>query len=292
MTLALLCSGQGGQHRAMFTLTGAAPEAAHVFEAAADVLGQDPRRFVQTADDAALFANRAGQILCCTQALAARAILTVEPHLVAGYSVGELAAWGCAGAIDPPDLLRLAARRAELMDAVSPAGSGLAGVVGIARAPLEDLLADGVSIAIVNGPDSFVVGGAGTGFARCLETTAARARVVRLRVAVASHTPWLADAASAFLDALRGTVVRKPTARLICGVDGGIVRQVEPGLGRLAAGIANTIDWSACLTSCREAGADRFLELGPGTALARMAGGRAVEEFRTATGLNAWAAKS
>jgi [acyl-carrier-protein] S-malonyltransferase len=51
-----------------------------------------------------LYANQTAQLLCCTQALAAWAALDLGARLVpakqiivAGYSIGELAAWGCAG---------------------------------------------------------------------------------------------------------------------------------------------------------------------------------------------------
>ena len=43
MTLALLLSGQGNQHPAMFALTADAPAAADVFAAATRALGRDPR---------------------------------------------------------------------------------------------------------------------------------------------------------------------------------------------------------------------------------------------------------
>ena len=53
--VAILCSGQGGQHPAMFNLVANCPEAEPVFAAAAAVLGQDPRRFVKEATPADLF---------------------------------------------------------------------------------------------------------------------------------------------------------------------------------------------------------------------------------------------
>jgi [acyl-carrier-protein] S-malonyltransferase len=69
--VAILCSGQGGQHPGMFDLFTDCPACEPVFVAASEQLGQDPRRFVCDAGPADLFADRAGQILCCTKALAA-----------------------------------------------------------------------------------------------------------------------------------------------------------------------------------------------------------------------------
>src|SRR3954470_18091096 len=96
--IAILCSGQGTQHARMFDLVAQAPETQGVLEAARAVLeGKDPRQFVRDADAATLYSNRVGQILCCTQALAAWAMINrhrAGPVVIAGYSVGELAAWG------------------------------------------------------------------------------------------------------------------------------------------------------------------------------------------------------
>ena len=104
VTLALLCSGQGPQHPAMFALTDV-PEAAALFSHAAALLGgRDPRALVRDADDVTLHGNRVGQILCTLQTVAALAALpdlTRRRRIVAGYSVGEVGAWAVAGADRP-----------------------------------------------------------------------------------------------------------------------------------------------------------------------------------------------
>ena len=61
-------------------------------------------------------------MLCCAQALAAWAVLKPEIHarlVVAGYSVGEVAAWGVAGALDPAAVFDVVVKRAALMDEAS-----------------------------------------------------------------------------------------------------------------------------------------------------------------------------
>jgi len=287
----------------MFDLVASCPEAEPVFIAAAEVLGQDPRRFVREAAPADLFSNRAGQILCCTQALAMLSALGKAwpaRTVIAGYSIGELAAWGCAGAVDGPGILRLAQRRAVAMDAAAPSDGGLAAIVGLRRPTLEPILArHAVCIAIVNDVDSFVVGGRRAGLdAACQEAASRGAKhIVTLPVAVPSHTPLLREATEQFRAVLCAASPRLPGAgyRLLSGIDGDTIYDIETGIDKLARQISTTIDWAACLESCRSAGAVAALELGPGTALSRMASPlfpdghvRAVDEFRTLTGLRSW----
>ncbi|MCJ2139915.1 acyltransferase domain-containing protein [Methylobacterium sp. E-066] len=305
MTLAILLSGQGGQHPGMFDLTADHPAAQVVFSAATPLLGgTDPRDLARSGGDA-LHANRAGQILCCTAALAAwRALGFTGRAIVAGYSIGDLAAWGVAGRIADPDILALAARRAEAMDAASGEGFGLAGIRGLTLDALDALAGrHDCHLAIRNAPDSGVVGGRRDALdALCREAAGAGAqRAVLLPVHTPSHTPLLAEASDAFRTALGAVTLRRPPAgapRLVSGLDGTTIFRPEDGLDKLARQISHTLDWAACLEACREYGADRVLELGPGHALATMARTalpdarvHALEEFRSITGVTDWLAQ-
>lgn len=301
--VAILCSGQGGQHSGMFDLVAEAPEAASVFAAATVELGQDPRRFVREAAPSALFSDRAGQILCCTQALAIWGALgsaRPERAVIAGYSVGELAAWGCAGLFDTATTLRIARQRAEAMDVVAPKDGGLAAILGLTRPLLEPLLVrHGAYLAIVDGADSFVVGGHRPALEEiCHRATAIGARhVVVLQVAVPSHTPLLAEATPRLAQILREASPAKPPLRyrVLTGIDGNTIWDVPDAIEKLANQISHTVDWAACMDSCKAAGAEMALELGPGRALSHMAAGlfpngavRAAEDFRTLSGLQRW----
>lgn len=305
MTLAILCSGQGRQHPGMFALTGKATQAASLFAQATRLLGgRDPREMAATETPDNLHRNRVGQILAAVQALAAMAALRdAMPSrlMVAGYSVGEVAAWGVSGAVNADVILDLVARRAEAMDAASPAGDGLLFVRGLSRTLIDGLCARfGTAVAIVNPGDAFVIGGARAsldalaGEARGLNA----ARVVDVPVEVASHTARLAAASVRFRADLDAVPVRRlPMAgiRLLSGVDGAAVVDARSGLDKLAAQISQTVQWDACLEACVEAGATAFLELGPGPALKEMAAGafpeipaRCLDDFRTIDGGRAW----
>jgi [acyl-carrier-protein] S-malonyltransferase len=298
MTLALLCSGQGRQHRDMFALTGDAPEAAGLFAHAARLLGGcDPRKMVRRDSDEALHVNRTGQILCTLQALAAAAALRdalPDRLVVAGYSVGEVAGWGVAGLFSPTDTLDLVARRAEIMDLVSPMGDGLLFVRGLPRAVIDGLCErHDAAVAIVNPGNGFVLGGKRAALAVLAEDAKARnaLHVVEVPVNVASHTQRLARASPTFREVLDHVAVAPPAAgrRMMSGVDGAPVLDIQSGLDKLAQQISHTVQWVDCLQGCVEAGATAFLELGPGPALSDMiAGARCLEEFRMLEGARTW----
>ncbi|KQT69354.1 acyl transferase [Methylobacterium sp. Leaf465] len=302
MTLAVLLSGQGGQHPGMFDLTAALPEAQGVFAAAAPLLGQDPRDLVRSGKD--LHANRIGQILCCVAGLAAWTLVRraqAARVVVVGYSIGDLAAFGCAGLFAPETVLHLAAARAEAMDAAAGPGYGLAGLRGLPAARAFALAeAQGCHPAIRNAADSVVVGGPVAALdALCAQALAAgAARAVRLPVHIPSHTPLLAEASARFAERLAQAPLAtppRPAPRLLSGLDGAAVFRPEAGLPKLAAQVAQTLDWAACLEGVGEFGATRVLELGPGHALATMARAalpearvHALEDFRQPAGVVQW----
>jgi [acyl-carrier-protein] S-malonyltransferase len=302
-SIAILCSGQGAQHAGMFDVLAGSAKGEPVFAAAGKYLGKDPRDFVREAPSDILFNDRVGQVLCCTQALAVWGALgDARPAraVIVGYSIGELAAWGCAGALDGQATLRLAQRRATIMDAVAPSDGGLAGIVGLHRGELDRLLKKhDLDIAIINDLDSFVVGGHGAALDACCRDALASGarRAVRIRVTVPSHTKLMAPAVEPFRSALRKAAPRQPNHnyRLLSGIDGDTVRDLDTGCDKLARQLCTPVNWAACLEGCREAGAELALELGPGTALSRMAAAlfppnlvRSVDEFSTLIGLRRW----
>lgn len=303
MTLAVLLSGQGGQHPGMFDLTADHPAAQEIFAQAKPLLGADPREIARIGGEH-LHENRTGQILVCVAGLVAWAIIqAARPArvVVVGYSIGDLAAWGCAGRFSSETVLRLAAVRAEVMDAASAPGHGLAGIRGLPCARIDTMArARDCHLAILNAPDSVVVGGNRAALEElCAEAVGAGAqRALLLPVQTPSHTPLLTEATERFRACLAEAPRTQPprgAPRLLSGLDGAPVFNVEAGAEKLALQISRTIDWAACLDAAREEGADVVLELGPGHALSTMAGAvlpdarvRALKDFRSVSGVTEW----
>ena len=300
--LALLCGGQGLLSPQMFDLVNGRPEAEAIFSRAAALLGGDPRALVRGQATTDLQANRINQILSVTAALTTHACIAAslpERLAVAGYSVGEMAAFAIAGVWAPETALDLTDRRARSMDA-GGSGGQLGYVRGLGRRAVERLLEPyGCAMAIVDPDRLFVFGGDRAAVeAACHEAMAqGAAKAALLDVRIASHTPKLAGAVAPFLEALRSAPWRDPGPgrRLLSGGDGGAIFKTSTALPRLAAQVAHTVDWAAALEALGEFGVTQVLDLGPGHALADMAraaipGARsyAASAFRTLEGLSEW----
>lgn len=297
MSLALLCPGQGAQHAAMFDRVRGLAAAQPVLDATSELLSRDVFSVAATDDR---FDNAQAQPLLSAASLAhwqgLRELLPT-PSVIAGYSIGELAAHAIAGSFDATTCLALSAQRARLMDAASPDDAGLQAVLGLDRTAAQRLCdAHGAFIAIANGHDHFIVGGARPSlYALAADAQACGAEIRPLPVHVPAHTPLLAGAVAPFATALEAAQVQAPRLSLLAGVDARPVRERAAVVHTLSAQLAQTIEWAQVMRQAFERGARVFLQLGPGNALARMVAPsypccevRAVEEFQSLEGAAAW----
>lgn len=297
--LAILCPGQGGQHPAMLELAVAAPAGAAVLRRCADALGWDPLSRARSGGEG-VYANAVAQPLVCAAEVTTFAALRgalPPPALVLGYSLGEVAAYACADALPPEAAVSLAVERAAAMDRASPPGAGLLALRGLSLARAEALAAGaGAEIAIVNGPDHVIVGGAADALGAVeARAPAAGATAVRLPVSVPAHTSLLRAAVAPFAASLARAPLAAPAVPVLAGTTALPVTTREGAAAALAAAVASRVEWGRCLLSAAEHGCTVFLELGPGAALARMAGEllpgaavRSVGDFRSVAGIARW----
>jgi [acyl-carrier-protein] S-malonyltransferase len=303
--LAILCSGQAGQHAGMFDLVCADVEAERRLHSwpLEDICGH--RLCDILSDETLLFSNRIAQPLVVAAILAiweAVKELMPAPAVTAGYSIGELASWSVAGAISPEKTIELAALRANLMQAcIKPkARQAMLAISspGVLRSgELRRLLrSHGFFIAIEVDEDSVVVGGL-LADAAMLEAEIVRSggRVTRLPIEVASHTPLMEDAVPPFEQALTASNFKDPTFPVLTGISATRLLRGQAAASALSRQMAESICWHAVMDGVVEAGATVAIELGPGSALSKMLKSRhpqmqcrSIAEFRSLAGVKKW----
>jgi len=296
VSLGLLCPGQGDQTPAMFALLKGRPRAEETLKLFARAAGRDP--LALALDE--MRVNLVAQPLVCAFQLAVWSELaeSLPPvAALAGYSVGELAAYALAGALAAQDVISLARRRAELMDSAHAEGGAMLALRGLDRATIGALCArHGAEIAIANDVDRFVVGGDAAAIAACeAEAQARGARTTALAIHIPSHTSLMRPAVAPFRAALAKADWKRPRAPVMAGISGAPIFAAARACDVLSEQLATTIEWAACLDGLRERGCTVLLELGPGSGLARMARDRAPEiparsvaEFHSLDGIIEW----
>ncbi len=300
MSLALLFPGQGTQHPAMLGWLDAGGDTpAPALLATARQVGADWRERLADPDWAQR--NAIAQPLLTGLSIAAWQVLAPQlpaPAAIAGYSVGELAAFCVAGVFDADTALALAAARAAAMDrSVSGADTGLLSVQGVGSAALAAACArHGLALAIRLAPDRAVLGGLASALDAAVPLLLAQgARCTRLAVRIASHTPWVAAAAAEFRELLAAVDFSPPGPTLVCNLSGAAERQPPRLKQALAGQIDATVLWDQCMDSIAERRVRCVLEVGAGQALARLWGerhpdipARSVDEFHSSAAIVRW----
>ncbi len=140
----------------------------------------------------------------------------VQPDLVIGHSMGEVAAAVVAGALTPAEGLRVTATRARLMAPLS--GQGGMALLGLDAAATEALIADypQVTVGIYNSPRQTVIAGPTEQIDELIARVRAQNRFAsRVNIEVAPHNPAMDALQPAMRSELADLTPRTPTIGII-----------------------------------------------------------------------------
>ena len=258
--IALLFPGQGSQTPDM--RDHVARELPDLLERVSELVGEDPFARV---DESTRFQQPA--IFCAS--VAGWTALDVEPAMAAGHSLGELGALHAAGVLTLDDALRLVVLRGKLMAEADDSGSMLALLGGTPDDARAIAAAAEVTVANDNAPGQVVLSGERGALSEAEE--AAREYNVRARpldVAGAFHSPRMEPAVAPFRKALAEVKLGDPRFPVYCGATAAPFTDVHT---ELADALIRPVRWRETFLALLDAGAEDFVETGPGTVLSKLA---------------------
>ncbi|EHB53701.1 (Acyl-carrier-protein) S-malonyltransferase [Mycolicibacterium rhodesiae JS60] len=258
--IALLAPGQGSQTPGMLTEWLELPGAAEQIKTWSDIAGLDLARLGTTAtadeitDTAVTQPLVVAATLLANAELVKRGTLAGRTTVVAGHSVGEIAAYAIAGVISPDDAVKLAAvRGAEMAKACAIEPTGMSAVLGgdeaevLARLEALDLVP-----ANRNAAGQIVAAGAVAALEKLAEDPPAKARVRQLATAGAFHTHYMASALDAYAQAVTTTSASAPTTTLLSNSDGRPVSSAADAMEKLVAQLTRPVRWDLCTETMRQ----------------------------------------
>ena len=277
--IALLAPGQGSQTEGMLSPWLELPGAADQLTAWSKASGLDLVRLGTTAtaeqitDTAVTQPLVVAATLLAHQELTKRGLFAGEDFIVAGHSVGEIAAYAIAGVMGADDAVALAATRGtEMAKACATEPTGMSAVLGgeeaevLARLEQLDLFP-----ANRNAAGQIVAAGSLTALEKLAEDPPTRARVRALGVAGAFHTRYMAAALDGYAAAAAGIATAEPTATLLSNRDGKPVTSAAAAMDALVGQLIQPVRWDLCTATLREHDVKAIVEFPPAGTLAGIA---------------------
>jgi len=279
--IAFLFPGQGSQAVGMGReLAERFPIAAQTFAEADEALGFALSRlcFEGPEEDLRLTENTQPAIM--TVSVAAMRVLAengVEPALAAGHSLGEWSAHVAAGTLSFADALRAVKARGAAMQKAVPAGQGaMAAVLSLDAAQVVEACAEAaqetgltVQAANLNSPGQTVISGAQAAVEKAAALCKAKGarRTVMLPVSAPFHCALMQPAQEEVERVLAAVPLADPRIPVAANVTGGLVTSAAGARNALIHQVTGTVRWVDCVGALKSAGAEVFVEVGPGKVL-------------------------
>jgi [acyl-carrier-protein] S-malonyltransferase len=284
--VALVFPGQGSQYVGMGKDLYRYPEARDVFDEADELLGVDLSKLCFEGPEKELNDTLNAQPAILTVSLAALRLLTAQHDVeeaaafAAGHSLGEYSALVAGGHISFSDAVRLVRERGRLMkDAGRRHPGGMVAVLGLEAEAIDEACRQAseetggvVQVANYNSPGQIVISGGEGALLRATELVRLRGarRVVRLAVAIASHSRLMQSAAEGMQRALSEVSFSQGRVPVVANVTARVVTSIDEIRQELVTQLVRPVQWAASIRYMVDHSVGTFLEVGPGDVLSKL----------------------
>jgi [acyl-carrier-protein] S-malonyltransferase len=274
---ALLFAGQGAQIVGMGKdLAEKFPDAREWFDRAKAALGYDLGAICFLGPESELTKTEHAQpgiflVSWIAWELLKHQIPELNIEAAAGLSLGEFTALAAAGSISFEDGLQVVCKRGRFMQEACDVTQGaMAAIIGLDETPTREIcVTAGVVLANLNCPGQLVISGETEKIGRACELAKAKGarRALPLAVAGAYHSPLMAGVQPKLAAELERISVSAPQVPVISNVSGQPHETADTIRARLVEQVTAPVLWEQSMRYLLGQGFNRFIELGPGTAL-------------------------
>lgn len=280
--LAFLFPGQGSQYVGMGKAAAEAfPEARAAFQEADEALGFALSDLCFAGDEDELRRTENTQPAILTVSVALHRVLRaqgIDGAFMAGHSLGEYSALVAAGSIGLGAAVRLVRNRGRYMQEAVPEGAGaMAAILGLEDDVVADVCeqvaatgAGTVQAANFNSPGQVVIAGTPEAVTEAVHIAKERGarRAMLLNVSAPFHCALMMPARERLSEDLAAVRFVDPRVPVLCNVDAAQLTRAEQIVSALERQVTSPVRWVDDLRAMQAAGADAFVEVGPGRVLA------------------------
>ncbi len=287
--VAMVFPGQGAQSsgmgRRIFENSHAARE---TYAEASDYLGLDIARicFESTEEDLASTENTQPAVLTTSFATYRAAREKFEeldigfsPRLFGGHSMGMFSAAVASGSLSFKDSLSLILERARLMGGFNEARPvGMAAIIGLNYEKVKEICDQAtvgpdcrVDVANHNEDLQMVISGDSTAIEQAMGIAkSVRAKAIRLKLKVSSHTPLHEQQSDEFAAIVRKINFENPVSPVVSNIGSHLMKTGVEIQSEFENQLKSPVLWADNVRRMVSEGVQMFVEAGPGHALTRM----------------------
>jgi [acyl-carrier-protein] S-malonyltransferase len=249
--------------------------AKEMFEKANSILGFSITDLMFAGTDADIKQTKVTQPAIFLHSTVLAAVLgeNFKPDMVAGHSLGEFSALVANRALSFEDGLVLVSKRAMAMQkACEKTPSSMAAILGIDDKIVEEVcnsIEEVVVPANYNSPGQIVISGSNEGIDKAIEALKIKGakRALKLPVGGAFHSPLMEPARAELEEAIRNTRFIGPLCPVYQNVNASPSSDPNTIKANLVAQLTSPVNWTQSVINMIAAGADKFIEVGPGSVL-------------------------
>jgi [acyl-carrier-protein] S-malonyltransferase len=280
MKTVFMFPGQGSQSVGMMSqLVSESEVAKQIFIEASEAINQDLLAIAAAGPESLINQTAITQPIVLTASVAMWVVWQQHadflPDYVCGHSLGEYTALVASGVLSLVEAVKLVHVRGQLMQNAVPEGEGgMAALLGLDDKLVEEACREAaqgevVAAANFNSPGQVVISGATGALERAVMIAREKGakRAARLPVSVPCHCDLLKPAGEALAAEMNKLTFNTPSIPVMQNVNARLTVDSDELKANLLTHLYSPVLWSQSISNLIAAGADLFIECGPGKVL-------------------------